>query len=86
LFSVNLLISLLLLQVKELGRLNSTVDVKPMGTVAADEKAVLIPSHSDDDCFGSKYQVHLNVSSFNGCFFYFGSRSGCGSCFPIPKD
>jgi hypothetical protein len=79
-----LLISLLLLQVKELGRLSSIVDVKPMGTVAADEKSVLVPGHSDDDCFGSKYQVHLNVSSLNGCFFNFGSRSGSG--FPFPKD
>jgi hypothetical protein len=76
----------LLLQVKELGRINSTVDVKPMGKIAADEKAVLVPSHADDDCFGSKYQVHLNVSSLNGCFFNFGIGFGFGSCFPFPKD
>jgi hypothetical protein len=72
--------------VKELGRISSTVDVKPMGTVAADEKSMLVLGHSNDDFFGSKYQVHLNVSSLNGCFFNFGSGSSSGSCFPFPKD
>jgi hypothetical protein len=57
-----------------------------MGTVATDEKSMVVPGHSDDDCLGSKYQVHLNVSSLNGCFFNFGSRSGFGSCFPFSKD
>jgi hypothetical protein len=72
--------------VKELGRLSSIVDVKPMGTVVGDEKAMLVPGHSNDDFFGSKYQVHLNVSSLNGYFFNFGFGSGSGSCFPFPKD
>jgi hypothetical protein len=61
------------LQVKELGMLSSTVDVKPKGTIAANVKAVLVPGHANDDCFGSKYQVYLNVSSLNACFFNFGS-------------
>jgi hypothetical protein len=74
---------LFLLQVKELGRISSSIDVKPMGTVAADENSVLVPNQSDD---GSKYQVHLNVSSLNGCFFNFGSGSRSGLCFPFPKD
>ena len=82
LFSFSLVILLFLLQVKELGKISSFGDVKLMGTVAADEKSVLVPGHSND----TKYQVHLNVNNLNGCFFNFGSGFGYSSCFPFPKD
>jgi hypothetical protein len=74
--------------VKELGRLRSSGDIKPIGlaTVSGNEKAMLIPGHSDNDGFGSKYEVHLNVSSLNGCFFNFAFGSGSGSSFPFTKE
>ena len=73
---------------KELGRLRSTADIKPIGLAAmsGNEKAMLIPGHLDDDGFGSKYEVHLNVSSLNGCFFNFSFGSGSGLSFPFIKE
>ena len=52
-------------------------------TAAGDVIASVVPGLADS--VGRKYQVHLNVSSLNGCFLNFGSNSGSGSAFPLPK-
>jgi hypothetical protein len=73
--------------VNELGKLQLDCDIKAQRyTVFGDEKMSFVPSIADDDGSGTKFQVHLNVSSFNGCFLNFFPRSSSVPNFPFAKD
>ena len=47
-----------------------------------DDKVSFLSRFMDEDGSAPKYNVHLNVSNLNGCFFHF---ICCCSDFSIPK-
>lgn len=69
------------MQEKGVAKLCSSPDVK-QPTAAGDVIVSVVPRLADS--IGRKYQVHLNVSSSNGCFLNFGTNFGFGSAFPFP--
>jgi hypothetical protein len=62
------------------------VKPQPLHTAFGDDKVSFVPGVVDEDGSTSKYEVHLNVNSLNGCFFNFGSSSSAAPNFPFSKE